>query len=67
MNDAPYRIEVFTRRTLRGKQHYFRIRSNINGLIVAQSEGYSNRLDCTWIAGQLVTNLYRAPIVGVAK
>lgn len=60
--EASYRIETFSRRTLRGKRHYFRIRAR-NQQIVAQSEGYANAGDRDMTAGHLRGSLIEAEIV----
>ena len=52
------KIEVFSRRGLRGRRHYFRVRAD-NGEPIAQSEGYRNRAGC-----MATVRLLRA---GVAK
>lgn len=56
-----YRIELFSRRGLRGRRHYFRIAA-ANGKTVAQSEGYSRAVDCLETARALIDNLGEAEI-----
>lgn len=38
------RFQIFSRRTIRGKRWYWRMRAG-NGEVIAQSEGYRNRSD----------------------
>ncbi len=38
-------FEIFSKRTLRGKRWFFRLRAS-NHEILCQSEGYVNRIDC---------------------
>jgi hypothetical protein len=52
-------IEVFPRRTLRGKRWYFRVKG-LNGKTIAQSEGYHNRGDCVGTATLLRARLFDA-------
>jgi uncharacterized protein YegP (UPF0339 family) len=56
------RIETFTRKRLLGRPlWYFRIIA-LNGETVAQSEGYSRRIDCIETAHSLRANLGKAEI-----
>lgn len=56
------KIETFKRARLIGRPRwYFRVRAN-NGEIVAQSEGYSRRIDCVETAHALRANLGSAEI-----
>jgi uncharacterized protein YegP (UPF0339 family) len=56
------RIEVFKRKSLLGKpKWYFRIRAS-NGEPIAQSEGYSRRLDAVSTAQSLKNSLSLAEI-----
>lgn len=59
MAEAAYRIEFFSRRGLRGRKHYFRIRA-ANGEPVAQSEAYSRKVDCIQTAAHLRGGLIEA-------
>jgi uncharacterized protein YegP (UPF0339 family) len=57
------KIEIFNRRNLLGsKRWYFRIRQR-NGQIVAQSEGYSRRIDAMDTAHHLKEALGKATVV----
>jgi uncharacterized protein YegP (UPF0339 family) len=57
------RIELFSRkRLLKRPLWYFRVVAT-NGQVVAQSEGYSRRLDAKETAEGLKAQLPRAPIV----
>jgi uncharacterized protein YegP (UPF0339 family) len=49
--------EIFSRRGLFGKRWYFRVRADSNGQIIAQSEGYSRRVDCIQTAYSLRNNV----------
>jgi uncharacterized protein YegP (UPF0339 family) len=61
------KIEIYSRRTLvGGLRHYFRIRA-ANGEIVAQSEGYSRRIDARGTANLLRNGLGSAEIVEAAR
>lgn len=60
--EAAYTIETFSRRTLLGRRHFFRIRAT-NGQVVAQSEGYANKIDRDMVAGHLRGGLIEAEIV----
>jgi uncharacterized protein YegP (UPF0339 family) len=56
------RVEIFRRRNLLGKSKwYFRVRA-ANGQTVAQSEGYSRRLDAVATAHSLKAGLANAVI-----
>jgi uncharacterized protein YegP (UPF0339 family) len=56
-------IELFSRRRLvRGPLWYFRIVAR-NGETIAQSEGYSRRLDCMNTAHRLKEELGKARVV----
>ena len=52
-------IEVFERRTIRGKRWYFRVKAG-NGETIAQSEGYKNRGDCIGTATLMRSRLFDA-------
>ena len=54
-------IEIFSRRTLRGKRWYFRIKAT-NGEIIAQSEGYHNKVDAISTAQTMRARLFDAVI-----
>ena len=54
-------IEIFPRRTLRGKRWFFRIRG-ANGEPLAQSEAYHNRSDCVATAQLLRGRLFDAAV-----
>lgn len=54
-------IQIFSRRTLRGKRWFFRVRA-ANGKTIAQSEGYHNRADCLGTATLLRARLFDAVI-----
>jgi uncharacterized protein YegP (UPF0339 family) len=56
-------IEIFPRRTLRGKRWYFRVKG-ANGEPIAQSEGYHNRSDCVSTAMLLRSQLFNAAVRG---
>lgn len=56
------RIEIFRRLTLFGVRWFFRIIA-ANGESVAQSEGYSRKIDCRGTANLLKNGLGRAEIV----
>lgn len=56
------KIEVFSRRGLRGKRWYFRVRAG-NGEIVAQSEGYSRRIDAIGTVHALRSAIPQAEII----
>jgi uncharacterized protein YegP (UPF0339 family) len=57
------KIEIFSRqRFVRGPLWYFRIRAK-NGEIVAQSEGYSRRIDAMDTAHHLKEALGKAAVV----
>jgi uncharacterized protein YegP (UPF0339 family) len=59
------RIELFSRKRLVGRPRwFFRIRAG-NGEIVAQSEGYSRRIDARGTADALKAGLANAEIVDV--
>jgi uncharacterized protein YegP (UPF0339 family) len=56
------KIEVFSRKPLIGRpKWFFRIRA-MNGQIVAQSEGYSRRLDAVSTAHSIRSGLANAEI-----
>lgn len=56
------KIEIFSRRTLFSvKRWYFRVRAN-NGQIVAQSEGYSRRVDAVSTAWSLKNSISIAEV-----
>lgn len=52
-------IELFSRRTLRGKRWFFRVKAT-NGKIIAQSEAYHNRADCVETAQMMRARLFDA-------
>lgn len=49
-------IEIFSRLTLRGRRHFFRVVAK-NGKTVAQSQGYSRRIDCQGTAQSMCVQL----------
>lgn len=49
-------IEIFSRLTLRGRKHFFRVIAS-NGQTIAQSEGYSRRIDCLGTAQSMCQQL----------
>lgn len=51
------KIETFDRRTLWGRRYFFRIKA-ANGEVIAQSEGYRNRLDRDGATDLLTTRDY---------
>jgi uncharacterized protein YegP (UPF0339 family) len=56
------KIEIFSRRSLVGrKRWYFRVRAG-NGEPIAQSEGYSRRVDAVGTAHLLKTGLANAEV-----
>lgn len=55
------RIEVFARRTLRGRRWFFRMIAK-NGKIVAQSEGYHNRIDALETIKTIKRDAAEAPV-----
>lgn len=57
-------IEMFSRLTLFGRRHFFRIRA-ANGETLAQSESYSRRIDALATARSLKSGLAKAGIVDV--
>lgn len=56
----------FERFINRAKKHCFRIRAS-NGQIVAQSEGYSRRTDCTKTINSIRAQAFGAEVVDVAS
>ncbi len=56
------KLEIFSRRTLRGKRWFFRVRA-ANGEIIAHSESYHNRADCVATAILLRGKLFDASLV----
>jgi uncharacterized protein YegP (UPF0339 family) len=54
------RIEIFSRGVIR-KRFYFRIRAT-NTQIVAQSQGYSRKIDCIQSVAHLRGTLIEAPL-----
>lgn len=57
------KIEVFQRkRLLLPPLYYFRIRAD-NGKVVAQSEGYSRRIDCVGTVHSVRNGIPRAEII----
>lgn len=58
------KIETFSRRGIRGRRHYFRVRAS-NGEPIAQSEGYHNRADMMATIRLLRSSLSKAEIVDV--
>jgi uncharacterized protein YegP (UPF0339 family) len=56
------RIEIFKRGLLR--RWYFRVRAE-NGQIVAQSEGYSRRIDCLHTAYSMRDRIKDAEVIDV--
>lgn len=61
-----WKIEVYSRRGLFGRRWYFRIRAD-NGEVVAQSEGYQNKLDCHGTISRLQARVIRAEVIEVTK
>jgi uncharacterized protein YegP (UPF0339 family) len=56
------RIEVFAKRNLIGRKlWYFRVRAS-NGEPIAQSEGYSRRLDAVSTANSMKSSLHLAEV-----
>ena len=56
------RIELFERRTLRGKRWYFRVKA-ANHKVIAQSEAYHNRNDALATATLLRRELFNAELI----
>jgi uncharacterized protein YegP (UPF0339 family) len=56
------RIEIFARRTLRGKRWFFTIKAS-NGEPIAQSEAYHNRGDAYDTAQLLRSKLFDAQLI----
>jgi uncharacterized protein YegP (UPF0339 family) len=54
-------IELYTRRGLFGRKYYFRIIA-VNGQIIAQSEGYSRRVDALSTIWSIQMNVGEAEI-----
>jgi len=59
-------FEVFSRLTLRGRRHYFRMRAS-NGKIVAQSEGYANEADAVQTIRSIKISARDAIIIKVPR
>jgi uncharacterized protein YegP (UPF0339 family) len=59
------RIEIFSRGVIR-KRFYFRIRAT-NTQIVAQSQGYSRKIDCIQSVAHLRGTLIEAPLFDMDK
>lgn len=57
------KFEIYSRRTLRGKRWFFRIRAK-NHKILAQSEGYYNRDDAVDTCIVIMEQAHTAKIVG---
>lgn len=49
-------IEIFSRLTLRGRKHFFRVVAS-NGKTVAQSQSYTRRIDCKETAESMCAQL----------
>lgn len=56
------KIELFSRRGLKGRRWYFRVRAT-NGEPIAQSEGYHNRADAMSTIRLLRGGLAKAEVV----
>lgn len=56
------KIEIFSRRNLIGKKRWFFRARAMNGNIIAQSEGYSRRVDAISTAHSLKAGLANAEI-----
>lgn len=63
---SSFDIEVFSRRGLRGRRHYFRCRA-WNGEVLCQSEGYHNADDRDDTVQQLKAGFAEAQVVQVAR
>jgi uncharacterized protein YegP (UPF0339 family) len=59
------RIEIFSRGLI-VKRFYFRIRAT-NTQVVAQSQGYSRKIDCIQSAAHLRANLIEAPFFDMGR
>jgi uncharacterized protein YegP (UPF0339 family) len=58
------KIELFSRRGLRGRRYYFRVIA-ANGEPIAQSEGYSRKIDALGTANLLKNGAAGAEIIGM--
>lgn len=55
------RFEIYARRGLRGRFWYWRLKGR-NGEVIAQSEGYRNRVDAVATASLIKGSAHEAPI-----